>query len=516
MGVGGSIVASREKAPGGGNPYTYSRPVSGLNQFFGRQKELAYVFDCIDKHACVNLVGERRIGKTSFLKYLLHPEVQEQYNPGDDSAVYLYLDPEIMTPKDPQGFYAEVLGQPAVRRQLLAKCGDESQIPQAIAQTAAGLTPETDLTGELSFSRETIGERGMRQALDLIQPCRLVMLVDEFEIIARCGGFASTFFEFLRGLSQSYEISFVLATSIPLVQCCPSDVRSSPFPNIFQRLTLGSFDPDEFAGYLEWTSSQGAAPLTQVQDHIYSLSGGFPYLVQMACTLYYWAWSQGEALGPELFPRIQYGFEREARSHFERVWGRHLNDDERGVLREVVSHGSVSEPYSGPVWALHERGHLVEGRIASQAFAGFVAEVCDKEQSSNGSAFDSRDSGSRDEESPPDADEMGIWVDLPTGLVYIDGQLFEEPLTRLEYKLFTVLWESIGETTSAVCSFYQIVLGVWGEDYIPDVDDQRISALVRRLRKKVEPNGKPWKYIVAVHGRGLRLEHYARKAPSGT
>jgi hypothetical protein len=508
-------VASGERTPRGGNPYTYGRPVSGLDQFFGREKDLAYVFDCINKHACVNVVGERRIGKTSFLRYLLHPEVQEQYNPGDDGAVYVYLDPEIMTPKDPQGFFAEVLGQPVVRRQLLAKCGDESPMPQAITQAAAGFIPETKPMTEPSFSRGTLGEWAMRQALEILQPCRLVMLVDEFEIIARCGGFAFSFFEFLRGLSQSYEMSFVVATSIPLVQCCPSDVRSSPFPNIFQRLVLSSFEPNEFARFIEWTSSKTAAPLTQVRDHIYSLSGGFPYLVQMACTLYYWAWSEGRVLGPELFPRIQYRFEREARSHFERVWGRHLNDDERNILREIASYGPAAEPYSGAVWELHERGHLVEGRIASQAFAGFVAEMCAEEEPSNGSPSDSSLSQPRDEEEPSATDEMGIWVDLPTGLVYIDGQLLEDQLTDLEYKLLTVLWESIGETTSAVCSYYQIVLGVWGEEYIPDVDDQRIYALVRRLRQKVEPNGRPWKYIVAVFGRGLRLERYARQAPSG-
>ncbi|MBN1399500.1 MAG: winged helix-turn-helix domain-containing protein [Anaerolineae bacterium] len=498
------------------NPYTYSRPVSGLDQFFGREKELAYVFDCIRKRACVNVVGERRIGKTSFLKYLLHPEVQERYNPDDDGAVYLYLDPEIMTPKDPRGFYAEILAQPAMRRQLLAKCGDESQIPEAIAQIAAGVYPETDTAAELPPNLGSIGERGMRKALDLIRPCRLVMLVDEFEIIARCGGFAFPFFEFLRGLSQSYEISFVLATSIPLAQCCPNDVRSSPFPNIFQRLVLGSFCPAEFAGYIEWTSSQGAAPLAEVQEHIYGLSGGFPYLVQMACTLYYWAWSQGETLGPALFPRIQYRFQREARSHFERVWGRHLSDEERDALSEIASHGPVSEPYSDAVWALHERGHLVEGRIASQAFAAFVAEVSDEEQQDNGTEFGNGVPEPNDDESSSDVDEMGIWVDLTTELVYVDGQLLEDQPTKLEYKLLTVLWESIGETTSAVCSFYQVVLGVWGDEYIPDVDDQRISALVRRLRKKVEPNGRPWKYIAAVHGRGLRLEHYAHKGPSGS
>jgi len=50
-----------------------------------------------------------------------------------------------------------------------------------------------------------------------------------------------------------------------------------------------------------------------------------------------------------------------------------------------------------------------------------------------------------------------------------------------------------------------IVKSVWSEDYLDRVDDQRIAAMVSRLRKRIEPEGKPWRYIVTIHGRGLKL-----------
>jgi two-component system response regulator RegX3 len=52
---------------------------------------------------------------------------------------------------------------------------------------------------------------------------------------------------------------------------------------------------------------------------------------------------------------------------------------------------------------------------------------------------------------------------------------------------------------------YQIVEGVWGQEYIDQVDDSRIERLVGRLREKIEPDPKRPQYLLTVRGRGYRL-----------
>jgi len=94
----------------------------------------------------------------------------------------------------------------------------------------------------------------------------------------------------------------------------------------------------------------------------------------------------------------------------------------------------------------------------------------------------------------------GVRVDVAAGHVYVDGQRIE-PLTDLEYRLLLLLYSRLDQ----VVDKYEIVEGVWGADYIDEVDDGRIERLVSRLRSKIEPEPGEPRYIQTVRGRGYRL-----------
>jgi DNA-binding response OmpR family regulator len=74
-------------------------------------------------------------------------------------------------------------------------------------------------------------------------------------------------------------------------------------------------------------------------------------------------------------------------------------------------------------------------------------------------------------------------------------------LTDLEYRLLLLLYGRLDK----VCDKYQIVESVWGEDYIDEVDDDRIGKLVTRLRRKIEPDPLEPRYLLTVRSRGYRL-----------
>ena len=60
------------------NPFTYGDPISEPDRFFGRQHEVEQVFSRLlnpEAQESSSLVGNRRIGKTSLLKYLVNPTV---------------------------------------------------------------------------------------------------------------------------------------------------------------------------------------------------------------------------------------------------------------------------------------------------------------------------------------------------------------------------------------------------------------------------------------------------------
>ena len=94
----------------------------------------------------------------------------------------------------------------------------------------------------------------------------------------------------------------------------------------------------------------------------------------------------------------------------------------------------------------------------------------------------------------------GIYIDVDAGAAWVDGKAIES-LTDLEYRLLLFLYGRLDR----VCDKYAIVQGVWGEDFIDEVDDARIEKLVSRLRAKIEPDPTHPRYLLSIRGRGYKL-----------
>jgi DNA-binding response OmpR family regulator len=91
-------------------------------------------------------------------------------------------------------------------------------------------------------------------------------------------------------------------------------------------------------------------------------------------------------------------------------------------------------------------------------------------------------------------------VDPESGDVWVDGVRIPD-LTNLEYRLLLLLYGRLGK----ICTKYEVVEAVWGEEYIDEVDDARIEKLISRLRQRLEPDPANPRYLMTVRGRGYKL-----------
>src|SRR5438045_3779233 len=80
------------------NPFTYGNPISDPSRFFGRDREIDQVFSRLRniEFESTSLVGERRIGKTSLLTYLAHPDIRSSYGLTDDRYAFVYVDLQLV------------------------------------------------------------------------------------------------------------------------------------------------------------------------------------------------------------------------------------------------------------------------------------------------------------------------------------------------------------------------------------------------------------------------------------
>jgi DNA-binding winged helix-turn-helix (wHTH) protein len=430
------------------NPYYVGGPVRDPNNFYGRSQQLRYIFERIGKRECTNIVGERRSGKTSLLLKILDRNVQEQYLSGDRDSIYIYLDADVIC-REQEGFFRDVFSQ------VKAHCPD---LP---------FSPDDGL----------MDKRRVAKFLEMLAPHRLVLLLDHFEGITQCPDFSSDFFSFLRGLASNLAVSFVIATCKRLVDCFAFiDLRISQFTNLFTVVEVGAFAPQEFQDFVLCTSMPSKSPLWEMRDDIVSIAGYHPYLVQMACWHYFERWSAHGTLNANVVALIHRGFEEDARPHFQSVWNRYLSDEERKALTALAQGKEPTQP--NVVWRLERKGYVEGGRIVSSVFTSFVLQ-----------------------QQPDVSSPKGVWIDPDSNSVFLDNELVSPPLTKTEFKLLELLWQNKGK----VCDRYAIIKHVYSEDLVLDTSNYRVDQLISRLRSRIEPNGKPWRYIVNLHGWGWKL-----------
>lgn len=97
----------------------------------------------------------------------------------------------------------------------------------------------------------------------------------------------------------------------------------------------------------------------------------------------------------------------------------------------------------------------------------------------------------------------GLSVDKSSGRVWVDGQLRPKRLSKREVKFILHLAACHGQISSR----QESVEAIYETKYEP-ADDQRLDALVGRIRKKIGDSAHPPRFLFTSHARGHYLKEY--------
>ena len=97
------------------NPFTFGNPIKDPARFIGRQTEIRQISGRLLSSAreSTSIVGERRMGKTSLLYHLAHPEVAAGLGLTSDRYCMVYIDFQGLTDITPARFWQRVLSKAA-------------------------------------------------------------------------------------------------------------------------------------------------------------------------------------------------------------------------------------------------------------------------------------------------------------------------------------------------------------------------------------------------------------------
>jgi penicillin-binding protein 1A len=249
------------------NPYAPGTPVPQTPAFVGRQQPLAEIFRRLNESESpvLLLVGPRRIGKTSFLRYLAnHLPERGPFRP-------VYLDPSAAGPGGPS----------AIFRRLSRKLARELGMP-ALAET----NPDPDwFPGELARRLATGPDAAGPDVTGTDAAGRLVLLLDEPALgTGREGAQQArevyrTFLQFLNAVGAPAIGILAMGRRADDLDALRADLPASAPVLRIGCLTAAETERlirrSEHGGDLVWPDGEVAAVLDQ--------TGGHPFLTQLLC-----------------------------------------------------------------------------------------------------------------------------------------------------------------------------------------------------------------------------------------
>lgn len=320
-----------QPTPSAANPFFTGGAVPP-ELFVGRASALALIKTRLGGRSLqsLSIVGERRIGKSSLLRYV-HERAADLFNP---RPIVIYLD--LM-----KGYCHTRAGfTKALRRELTAALGRE---PWPAGDEADPAT--------LSFALEDLSKTG----------ARLILCLDEVEELTKRRAEFDNLLEELRAAGQMGQIGLLTASAHPLADLCKSDGLISPFFNIFVQETLGLLSEAEWRSLVQNRMTVTEAELAAIER----LAGGHPFYTQLAAWRLWEAKNGGDSK-----------WEKLTLADVEPHWAsqrNHLSASEWIALKAIA--GNYPGPASGtPIFeSLTRRGLLRNGKPFCEAHQDWLA-----------------------------------------------------------------------------------------------------------------------------------------------
>jgi hypothetical protein len=416
-----------------GNPFFHRGPVSNPEFFFGRDRELSYLFDLLRKGQSVAVSGPRRIGKTSLLMHLMDPAVAAAHDCPPERMEFLLLDGGTLDGLSEEDFYG------AIGRTL---GGDSAPLAYA------------DLLERI------------RKTFSCVRPS-LVILLDEFELVASNARFGAALFNRLRGISTQFPIRFITASKNPLwkLGLKNPETLASPFFNFFAPLTLGPMEEAEACDLLLRLSGRAGKPFSdQSLDPILALSGPHPLFLQVAGYRAFEAASDDGNLPAEAMLQVRRQMLADLEPHMQYYWNE-LDEEERYSLAALPMTGAES-------LSLVEAGLIRKGKYIGLILEQFV----------------------RRQDVPGLLQGGPFLIDLRRSQATVDSQPVH--LTPTEFSLLKVFLEKPGRMLSP----QEIEAALWPDENI--LDPERSRGVVKKLRNAL---GKAGELLVNRRGQGYLL-----------
>lgn len=420
--------------------------------------------------SCV-VVGAASVAKSNLVRFLLRSDVQQHYALTEAQRLLMILaDTNRLVEMSEWAGYELMLSSIVMDSGSLGENDD-------IAEQLGELHHRTVLSKDRLLAQRNV-ERAFRL---LCRECglRLVVLMDEAD------QFYSTvdkrFLHNLRAFrdDNKYQLCYLLLTRAPLDRL-RNPAECEGFYELFSRNTLG-LKPYRFSDaqrvVLQLEARKGHTLAESERELLVHASGGHPGLIVAAFDALVRREDRKLVDSPAWFWLVD-----SVKDECYKLW-RSLADDEQWALIRITA-GFCDQDLSQAEELLALKGLLASDETVHWRVFSPLFELWVKQSGEQGA--------------------HGFRVDKATASVWVSGRRISN-LTRLEFALVDLLYEHRDKVQSRDTILKTLYPHEFRDDHDPEVQDNRVDTLVRRLRIKIEPEPSQPRYVVTVRGHGYKL-----------
>lgn len=358
-----------------GNPFFNRGCIEDARDFYGRERDLREVFNLLCKPTpqSVSIVGQRKIGKSSFLKHIMREDVISAHGIHASNMIMVYLNFEGLT------YLSEL------------ECLQKLMWDTHATLAQAGIHPGEELKIDLSAStpmrvidglnRLFAYLRGPASRAEETAPVirrRLIYVFDEFEVSCANPHLTIGFFNTLRSFATSFGIAYVVATKQELWRLPHYRLgKSSPFFNYFTTHYLTLFSEADAHALID-SGRTGGYSLADDEAFLTAYAGLFPFFLQMLCWYLWDKRSQGVSTESARAQAVR-EFDAQATGYFAYLWDT-LSSEERAVVQVLARRAPAQKLDSAVLEGLRRKALVANGngqpRLFSDAFSSYISSMC--------------------------------------------------------------------------------------------------------------------------------------------
>ena len=337
------------------NPYLNRGMIRDINDFYGRTKELKKLFNRIksDYPQSVSVKGQRRIGKSSFLYYITQKEIRKKYLDNPDSHIFTFCDFQELGKITQSDFFKLILDS------ISKEIKESIDIPEDVTYD------------DLKNTVVNLEAQGYK----------LVIILDEFDMVTKNDNFDYTFFSYLRAIANKYKVAIITSSTEELQKMCHTkEINDSPFFNIFTPLTLGPLTYEEAKELVLSPSKRTGISYGPYFDFVVGIAGYHPFFIQVACSLVFEYLTEHEKIDQEGYGVICEEFLDEMQGYFDYIWSR-FSEDEKNTIIQIITKKDLSNREQKIAKDLQKAGYVIINDSESEIFSSLFAEyVVEKEE----------------------------------------------------------------------------------------------------------------------------------------